>query len=44
MDSTGSMPQVRYFHAAEIVHGEIYVFGGLSQTCHGDEKCSTQVL
>jgi hypothetical protein len=45
VDSTGSMPQVRYFHAAEIVNSrrEIYVYGGLSQTCHGDEKCSSQV-
>ncbi|PSN57394.1 Multiple epidermal growth factor-like domains protein 8 [Blattella germanica] len=42
VDSTGSMPQVRYFHAAEIVHGEIYVYGGLSQICHGDDKCSSQ--
>ncbi|KAJ4443468.1 hypothetical protein ANN_05140, partial [Periplaneta americana] len=44
VDSTGSMPQVRYFHAAEIVHSrrEIYVYGGLSQICHGDDKCISQ--
>ena len=45
VDSTGSMPQVRYFHAAEIVNSrrEIYVYGGLSQICHGDDKCTSQV-
>ncbi|GFG35976.1 hypothetical protein Cfor_03559, partial [Coptotermes formosanus] len=44
VDSTGSMPQVRYFHAAEIVHSrrEIYVYGGLSQICHADDKCTSQ--
>jgi hypothetical protein len=46
VDSTGSMPQVRYFHAAEIVNSrrEIYVYGGLSQICHGDDKCTSQVF